>query len=279
MFLKANTTSNIVTSRFLTPLYPDTTSSCVRWYMYVENQAILHVRTYAYGTLNPTILYTHIGSNGKQWKLAQTTVRSGAPYHVAFEGVLNNTVDILDSIAIDDVSIESGACDAVGTCDFENGLCGYQNLPADFNWKRTSYNIEIISAPITDHTTNTRAGFYLFMDRLQSSGRKARIESELIPNDIRCVSFYYYIDGTQGAQLNVYVRDPRSDTYKQLWSTDQAHGKYWVQQEISVLRNMTVNGTSVFTVVYEAVSGQRTGGMKKKEDDFNEISCFLFGNL
>lgn len=158
MFLKANTTSGMISSRLMTPLYPDTSGSCIRWYMYVENQATLRVRTYAYGTLNPTILYTNIGTNGKQWKLAQVTVRSGSPYQVVFEGALNNTGDTLDSIAIDDVGIESGACENLGSCDFEDGICGYQNLKADFNWKRTSYNIEIFNAPATDHTTNSRAG-------------------------------------------------------------------------------------------------------------------------
>lgn len=102
------------------------------------------------------------------------------------------------------------------------------------------------------------------MDRLQSPGRKARIESELIPNDIRCVSFYYYLAGTTGAQINVYVRDPRTDTYTSLWSTDQAHGAFWVQQEITVRPNMTVNGTRLFTVVYEAVTGTVTGSKEKQ---------------
>jgi hypothetical protein len=100
------------------------------------------------------------------------------------------------------------------------------------------------------------------MDRRQLvAGRKARIESELIPNDGRCISFWYYMNDTIGAQLNVYVRDPRSDTYKLIWSNDQTHGEFWVLQEITVQPNMTVNGTNRFTIVYEAVVGTRTGGM------------------
>ena len=124
----------------------------------ITNEAILRVRTYAFGTLNPTILYTAHGSYGNNWKLAQATVRSGSPYQIVFEGVLDTSDNGSDSIAIDDVGLQNGECGEFGTCDFEKGLCGYQYLKADFDWKRTSYSVEIINAPQFDHTTNTRTG-------------------------------------------------------------------------------------------------------------------------
>ncbi|CAF4638421.1 unnamed protein product, partial [Rotaria magnacalcarata] len=72
------------------------------------------------------------------------------------------------------------------------GLCALQNLKADIEWKRTSYNIELFNAPVLDHTTNSRGGFYLWLDRRQTiQGRKAQIESELMAVDIRCISFWY----------------------------------------------------------------------------------------
>lgn len=99
------------------------------------------------------------------------------------------------------------------------------------------------------------------MDRRQTvSGRKARIESELIPNDIRCISFWYYFDKGLDGKLNVYARDPISDTYNLIWTNDQVQGSYWRLNEITVRPNMTVNGTSRFTVVYEAVVGSKLGG-------------------
>jgi hypothetical protein len=157
MFLKSNTTLGTVSSRLVTPSYPDTSGSCIRWYMLLENTAILRVRTYAFGTINPNILYTTYGTQGKQWKLAQVTVRSGSPYQAVFEGVLN-TDNTLDSVAIDEIGIQSGVCEELGSCDFERGLCGFQYLQADFDWKRTTYNIEIFSAPLFDHTTLSPSG-------------------------------------------------------------------------------------------------------------------------
>ncbi|CAF0718676.1 unnamed protein product [Adineta steineri] len=263
MFIRRNDT--VVQSsngRLVSEGYPATGGSCIRWYMLLQNKATLRVRTLALGGLNPTILHTVHGSQGPAWKFAQTTVRSGSPYQVVFEGVLNNTNDILDSIALDDVSVQSGVCDDLGACDFEKGLCGYQNQIADFNWKRTSYNIELYNAPQFDHTVNTRAGFYLWMDRRQTiAGRKCRIESELIPVDIRCITFWYYMNVTVGAKLNVYIRDPRSDTHNLLWSIDQVHGSFWVSQDVQVRPNMTVNGTNTFTIVFEGVVGAISGDL------------------
>lgn len=104
------------------------------------------------------------------------------------------------------------------------------------------------------------------MDRRELiSGRKARIESELIPNDIRCLSFYYYLDETEGAQLNIYQHDPRANTSQLIWTVDQSHGPMWVFQQITVRPNMTMDFTSKFTIIYEAVVGTRTGGKNSLE--------------
>ena len=105
-------------------------------------------------------------------------------------------------------------------------------------------------------------GFYLWIDRRQTTeGRKARIESELIQIGTRCISFWYYMNNTVGTQLNIYTRDPRSDTYNLIWSTDQVHGSFWVLQEVTVRPNMTANRATLFTIVYEGAVGSKIGGM------------------
>ena len=104
------------------------------------------------------------------------------------------------------------------------------------------------------------------MDRREMiAGRKARIESELIPNDVRCVSFYYYLDETIDAQLNVYLHDPRSNMSQTIWTADQSLGPMWISQEITVRPNMTADLTGKFTIIYEAVVGTRTGGKNSKD--------------
>jgi hypothetical protein len=68
------------------------------------------------------------------------------------------------------------------------------------------------------------------------------------------------MNNTVGAQLNVYLRDPRSEVETRIWTTDEIHGSFWVLQEITVRPNMTVNGTNMFTIVYEGVVGSKIGG-------------------
>jgi hypothetical protein len=161
MYLKGNSTALSVSSRLVSPNYPDTSGSCIRWYMILGDGATLRVRTFAFGALNPMILYTLQGSYGSNWKLAQATIRSGSPFQVVFDGLMNNTAGDTNTIAIDDVEVRSGICDELGTCDFERGLCGFQPMKADFNWKRTAFNVETYSSPQLDHTTNSRAGLFL----------------------------------------------------------------------------------------------------------------------
>lgn len=157
-FLKGDVNTARISSRLITQSFPDTSGSCLRWYMILENSASLRIQTLALGAINPNRAYEVIGGKGKQWKLTRTTINSSRPFQIVFDGILNNTNNILDSIAIDDVELQSGPCGDLGFCDFERDLCGYQPIPADFEWKRTSFNIELFSAPQFDHTVNTRAG-------------------------------------------------------------------------------------------------------------------------
>ena len=70
-------------------------------------------------------------------------------------------------IAIDDTVVKNGPCPPPGSCDFEKGLCAYQNdLSADdFDWERnTGHTTSIGTGPSVDHTTGTTKGnssFYI----------------------------------------------------------------------------------------------------------------------
>lgn len=115
------------------------------------------------------------------------------------------------------------------------------------------------------------------MDRREMiTGRKARIESELIPYDVRCLSFYYYLDETVGAQLNIYQHNPRLNTTQMIWTVDQSHGPMWVLQRITLQPNMTGDFTSRFTIIYEAVVGTRTGGKNSFERSRTFKAIFSF---
>jgi hypothetical protein len=51
-------------------------------------------------------------------------------------------------------------------CDFENGLCSWQNDPfATFSWRRNKgATISDNTGPLFDHTTQSINGHYIFAD-------------------------------------------------------------------------------------------------------------------
>jgi len=64
-------------------------------------------------------------------------------------------------IAIDDTVVKNGPCPPPGSCDFEKGLCAYQNELADddFDWERnTGHTGSVGTGPSSDHTTGSAVG-------------------------------------------------------------------------------------------------------------------------
>ena len=62
--------------------------------------------------------------------------------------------------AIDDIKIQKGPCPSKGSCDFENGYCGYTNIDDDkFDWIRHSGDTPSVkTGPKVDHTLGTSLG-------------------------------------------------------------------------------------------------------------------------
>jgi hypothetical protein len=72
----------------------------------------------------------------------------------------------LGDAALDDIEIEEGACPTEASCDFESGYCGYYNTQEedDFDWLRGKGRVYYYTGPAVDHTTNTAAGYYAFIN-------------------------------------------------------------------------------------------------------------------
>lgn len=89
---------------------------------------------------------------------------------VVFEAIRGSSQ--LSDIAIDDVSMHSGACPPPGACDFEkNNLCTWTNSKGDdFDWiVQAGQTISAGTGPQADHTIGTdsglllkRSGFFIF---------------------------------------------------------------------------------------------------------------------
>ena len=76
-----------------------------------------------------------------------------------FEGIRGR--GFRGDIAIDDTVVKNGPCPPPGSCDFEKGLCAYQNelVDDDFDWERnTGHTGSIGTGPSSDHTTGSAVG-------------------------------------------------------------------------------------------------------------------------
>lgn len=118
---------------------------------------------------------------------------------VVFEGVIGSSY--FSDIAIDDVSIVPGACATPGSCNFEQGLCGYSNVQGDeFDWTRSQgLSPSFYTGPNVDHTTNSGSGYYVFIESSnpQKQGDRAWLKSSsLSATTGKCLQFWYSMYGS-----------------------------------------------------------------------------------
>ena len=79
-------------------------------------------------------------------------------FQLVFEGVRGSGYQ--GDIAIDDISMDVGACQGVATCDFETDLCGWTERQDDvFDWTlNRGTTPSSNTGPSVDHTLGTTTG-------------------------------------------------------------------------------------------------------------------------
>ncbi|XP_041480826.1 MAM and LDL-receptor class A domain-containing protein 1-like [Lytechinus variegatus] len=152
-------------------------------------------------------------------------------------------------------------CDIQGysSCDFENGICDWQQLLNDDfdwtwqqggtpdNWRRTG--------PQYDHTTGTVEGWYVYTessDRRRNGDRAVMVSFPIVgvTSGKECaVRFFYHMEGQGIGTLNVYTRTAINGPLNLLWSQDRQTGEQWNYQ------NLELNEENDFQVVFEGVIG------------------------
>ncbi|XP_071503069.1 MAM domain-containing glycosylphosphatidylinositol anchor protein 2-like [Diadema antillarum] len=144
------------------------------WYhMYGSTINSLNVYKSASSTTSGgEVSFSHMGQIGNVWNETQVTIDNYTqPFYITFEGVCGSSYT--GDIAIDDIALSQGSCEQDYStsswyqttqdpgdfnCDFESGLCGWQQAyyGDDFDWTRysgstSSYN----TGPSVDHTLGT----------------------------------------------------------------------------------------------------------------------------
>ncbi|XP_033127211.1 MAM and LDL-receptor class A domain-containing protein 1-like, partial [Anneissia japonica] len=171
------------------------------------------------------------------------------------------------SISIDDVVISDEKCPGIYslnpdvTCDFEDGLCGYQSDPSvDVDWIRQQADDGVSGdGPDGDHTFGFDYGYYLCVNpdtTPKLAGHRARIISPLHNSTTTeqdyCVLFWYYVSGSNAGKLKVFVQ--QNGKKKLMWNVKDDQGDSWHRSHFQVTND------DPFQLIFEAIRGRGTEG-------------------
>ncbi|EDO47787.1 predicted protein [Nematostella vectensis] len=251
-------------ARLIGGIQPRTYSSCLTFWYHMYGSTIGTLNVYSKTSSLGSPIWTKIGNQGKEWLVAQVTVRSAwSQYQIVFEGVRGSSYT--GDIAIDDISLIDGQCPNPGTCDFENGLCTYRNdmTEDNFDWLQGKGNtLSSGTGPSTDHTTGNGNGTYMFIESSspRRPGDKARLVSQSFdtqPSQGRCMQFWYHMNGADIGTLNViWKTGPGNQSESVLWTLSGNQQNNWLFARVSLPRLTNVK----HFIVFEAIRGNSYQG-------------------
>lgn len=183
-------------ARLDSPLLDPTTGSCLQfWYnMHGSTAGTLNIYLRKQGALGSPV-WTRVGDQGRDWEVAQVTLRSALSFQVTFEGIVGR--GYYGTASIDDIIVKPGACPGEGNCDFEGSLCTWKNTHSGdtFDWLQGENRLlSGFTGKVLDHTLNTPYGVYMYINSAspRKSGDKAWLVSPTFDNSTaRCLTVWY----------------------------------------------------------------------------------------
>ncbi|KAF4789083.1 transmembrane protease, serine 15 [Turdus rufiventris] len=134
-------------------------------------------------------------------------------------------------------------------CTFEEGFCLWiQDLDDDSDWERVQGpTFPLMSGPEFDHTFGNLSGFYISTPiGLGVIEERVRILSlPLVPSDLHCLSFWYFMYGSNVYRLRVSTSDGHGQE-NIIFEKEGSYGNNWIYGQV------TLNETSDFKVIFDA---------------------------
>lgn len=165
---------------------------------------------------------------------------------------MNKSVSLLQvgkgqygDIAVDDISLNSGACPVLNTCDFEAvDLCGYRNdaTSGGFLWTREQGTDEN-----PDQTFGSSLGHYMIARSAapHTKDRTARLLSPTYSANTICAKFWYKTKAD--VQFNVRIFTLGSYSSRVYFDAYGERGNQWL------VGQATISYSVPFQVVFETV--------------------------
>ncbi|XP_027559169.1 apical endosomal glycoprotein isoform X4 [Neopelma chrysocephalum] len=159
-------------------------------------------------------------------------------------------------------------CESFTNCSFEHDLCDWEAEPGSPSWDRnTSLNLgTLYGFPTRDHSTNSRAGFFLHVDSAPNTGASgtAQLSSPTFQATNSCsLVLYCHLHGSASSNLSIFYV---TNSIKQLVRERTGDmGSCWVRERVDF------NVTEAFKVLIEGVAG--SGGTVAIDDLILSPGC------
>ncbi|XP_064497154.1 LOW QUALITY PROTEIN: MAM domain-containing protein 2 [Pseudopipra pipra] len=192
------------------------------------------------------------------WTKAEISFKKPMPCKVVFVSLCKSFWDC-GLVALDDVSLSLGSCQAAdsfllspGECTFEKDECVFtQKKRGRGSWHRrrgptpTSY-----TGPKGDHTTGV--GYYMYIEASDMVyGQRAYLFSRLLRgiSGKQCLTFFYHMYGAGTGLLSVYLKKEGDDEEIPLWRRTG-------EQSISWLRGLIeYESDRNYQIIFEVIRG------------------------
>ncbi|XP_033751998.1 MAM and LDL-receptor class A domain-containing protein 1-like [Pecten maximus] len=240
MYIDASSAQSGQKARLISPPSNGRRSMCLTFYysMYGTGVDSLNLYTKTGTSLGQTV-WSLSGNQGVGWNIAQVRLRRGRAFNVVFEAVRGQ--GFKGDIAIDDVSMATGNCPAIGACNFDKNLCGWTNAKQDdFDWLRhRGRTASGNTGPSVDHTHGNNQGYYLYIEA--SSPRRendrARLTSQLFRKSSRqrCFQFWYNMQGNSIGTLTVIMNINSVD--RPIWTLSGSQNGSWIFGRVPITNN------------------------------------------
>ncbi|XP_038652380.1 MAM and LDL-receptor class A domain-containing protein 1 [Scyliorhinus canicula] len=185
-----------------------------------------------------------------------STFACGTGHCIPMSSVCNFQTDCCDGADED-----QAVCLNYTLCSFESGFCEWKQLTSDGSvWARGQGQTSSgLGLPITDHTTNSSQGMFIYVKATSEHKAKNTIQlgSPVLKNKLTkslpCqIRFWYQM--TEGANMSVYIRTIPGGHMKSAADLATPTSKSWTKLEIPMIPSGTETVTTFQVILQGSVS-------------------------